>query len=121
MIDFKNLNIVQETQINATLDEAKETRQRQKPITISLDKRYVLYNIWELDGIQIAKVRRRDNKEIMYHIFLDYMPVHQAAMTFDQALLMGLEAKYKTGPAFAIYAERMLNANFMPEYEGEDS
>lgn len=120
MRDLKNLSVFQEAQINATLDEAKAKWQRQKPLTDYLNERYNVQEIWEIGDFQIAKVNRKKDKtgEVLYVTFIKYKPLHEMAMTLDQALLICLAHKYEgTNSDFPMYSERMLNARFEPEFE----
>ena len=117
MRDFKNLNIVQETRYNHILDENKKRDQRLKPITEYLSKYYLIEDITEINDYQIAKVKRKDNPvEWLYPTFIDYKPLHEMAMTFDQAVLICLSYKYDNrSTEAATYISRILNVNFMPE------
>lgn len=120
MRDFKNLNLVQETQYNHILDENKERDTRLKPITEYLSKHYTIEDITEMNEYQIAKVRRKKNSsnvdEWLYPTFINYKPLHEMAMTFDQAVLICLTYKYDNRRSDAVtYISRILNVNFVPE------
>lgn len=117
MRDFKNLNILQERQYNYILDENKEREERLKPITNYLSKSYIIEKITEMNDYQIAKVKRKqDAKEWYYVTFINYNPLYEMAMTFDQAVLICLSHKYDNNRSDApLYIARILNVNFMPE------
>ena len=110
---------MQEAQINATLDEARQTWQRQKPITDHLKDRYTVQQIWEIDDYQIAKVKRRNDKsgEVIYVTYINYVPTNEMGMTLDHAILICMAHKYNAGYMFPLYTARMLNASFAPEIE----
>lgn len=117
MMDFKNLNVLQETIINSILDEDKERQIRQKPIRDYL-KNYFITEISEVNNYQIAKIRRKnvtEAKEWMYAAFIDYKPLNEMGMTFDQAVLICLNYKYQMNGHAVGYIEKMIDANF--EYE----
>ncbi|MDT0160339.1 MULTISPECIES: hypothetical protein [unclassified Bacillus (in: firmicutes)] len=115
--DFKNLNVVQEVQYNNILDKNKEREMRLKPITEYLSKHYTVEEITEMNDYQIAKVKRKDiAAEWLYPTFINYKPLHEMAMTFDQAVLICLSYKYDNRRTDAVtYISRILNVNFNPE------
>lgn len=119
MRDFKNLNTFQEVQINHILDTNKERDVRVKPIKEYLDKNYIVEEITDMNDYQIAKVRRKfksDYNEWLYPTFFKYKPIHEMAMTFDQAVLICLSYKYNNrNTDAAMYLERILGVDFMPE------
>jgi hypothetical protein len=117
--DFKNLNAFQETQINHILDENKARDVRLRPINNELSN-YIVEEIWEMKDYQIAKVRRKQKSgninEWLYATFIDYKPLHEMGMTFDQAILICLSYKYDNRRSdAATYMARILNVNFEPE------
>jgi hypothetical protein len=118
--DFKNLTTFQEIQINHIIDEHKNRQQRLKPIEEQLSDYYKVLEIWEVNDFQIAKIKRRagDSKEILYSTFHNYKSLHEMASNFDQALLICLSHKYEGyNSQFPLYAAKMLNAKFEPEFE----
>ena len=117
MIDFKNLNIVQENQIRGLIESNKGRQNRLKPIRSFLEDRYFVDSITEINDYQIAKVRRKSGaQEWLYPVFLNYKSLHEMAMTFDQAVLICLAYKYDGNSSDSVtYIERILNARFMPE------
>lgn len=116
MRDFKNLNTFQEVRINAILDESKEKSERERPIRNYLDEYYYIEYISEVNDYQIAKIRRKkDAKEWMYATFINYKPLNEMGMTFDQAVLICLNYKYQKNGHAVVYIEKMIDANF--EYE----
>lgn len=117
MRDFKNLNVVQEAQYNHILDENKARDLRLKPITEYLSKHYIIEEITEMNDYQIAKVKRKQNaSEWLYPTFINYKPLHEMAMTFDQAVLICLSYKYDNRRTDATtYISRILNVDFVPE------
>ncbi|MFS0657401.1 hypothetical protein AB1L07_02085 [Niallia alba] len=119
MRDFKNLNAFQEVQINHILDTNKERDNRLRSIRQYLEKSYIIEEITEMNDYQIAKIRRKSNSGInewLYSMFFNYNPIHEMAMTFDQAVLICLSYKYNNrNTDAALYLERILNASFMPE------
>lgn len=117
MRELENLNAFQKVQINSILDENKERDVRLKPIRDYLNNNYIIEDITEVNDYQIAKVRnKRDAKEWLYPTFINYKPLHEMAMTFDQAVLICLSYKYDGRRSDAAgYIARILNANFNVE------
>lgn len=119
MRDFKNLNAFQEVQISNILDNNKERDVRIKPVKEYLDKNYIIEEITEMNDYQIAKVRRKsksDFDEWLYPTFFNYKPIHEMAMTFDQAVLICLSYKYNNrNTDAAMYLERILGVGYIPE------
>ena len=108
MRDFKNLNKIQEIQINRIIDDHKEMQERQKPIYEELE-RYTVMEVWECGEHQVAKIKTNNN-EINYATFHNYKPIRQFAYSFDEAILVCLAYKYdNSNSQFPIYAKRMLN------------
>ena len=115
--DFENLNAFQTIQINGILDANKERDARLKPIREYLKDNYLIEEITEVNNYQIAKIRRKRNGDEWYYAtFIDYKPLHEMGMTFDQAVLICLSYKYDNRSSDAAgYIARILNVNFMPE------
>jgi hypothetical protein len=121
MIDLKNLNLVQETYINGLLSENKKRETRLKPIR-ELLKQYYIENIWELNDLQIVKVKSRNDKEWYYATFINYKSLNEFAFSFDQALLICLAYKYDNNRSDAVaYMSRMLNMKNEPEEINRES
>lgn len=114
--DFKNLTAYHEEQYNCILDKNKAKSMRLSPIYNYLEKNYLIEEITEVNDYQIAKVKRKKGaEEWLYPVFLDYRPLNEMAMTFDQAVLICLSSKYTGNSDTATYISRLLNANFHPE------
>jgi len=61
------------------------------------------------DDYQIAEVERKDNKEILYFIFINYKPINECAESFDKALISAVSYKYSNSTTPAVYFAKMID------------
>ena len=55
------------------------------------------------DDYQIAKVERKDNKKILYFIFVNYRLINECVESFDKALISAVLYKYSNSTTPAVY------------------
>jgi len=61
------------------------------------------------DDYQIAEVERKDNKEILYFIFINYKPINECVESFDKALISAVSYKYSSTTIPATYFAKMID------------
>lgn len=61
------------------------------------------------DDYQIAEVERKDNKEILYFIFINYKPINECVESFDKALISAVSYKYSNSTTPAVYFAKMID------------
>lgn len=67
------------------------------------------------DDYQIAEVERKDNKEILYFIFINYKPINECAESFDRALIAAVSYKYSSSTMPAMYYAKMIDMKYETE------
>jgi len=67
------------------------------------------------DDYQIVKTERKDTKEIIYHIFINYKRINECAESFDMALISAISYKYSSTTIPATYFAKMIDIKYRVE------
>ncbi|NLC92694.1 MAG: hypothetical protein GX677_04420 [Treponema sp.] len=117
---FKGLSGIQKISLYGMAKACSEIQEKESIIRNQFtDKNwYLVREVFVInDDYQIAEVERKDNKEILYFIFINYKPINECAESFDKALISAVSYKYSNSTAPAVYFAKMIDM----KYEAEES